>query len=291
MRARQAGSSRRAQPHVCLVCSLVARQARNVLDGAKTTPPPTVAHKAASGSRKAMASFSLKQPPADNTVVVPKLDSSSTESNMPPPPPRAPNGSTEPVDIPTKNASNDDDADMMNHCESPPSSYQLKRPGLAALAAAASPSMEEEHAGRYPSLLGKSFDSSKIAFLIDASQTEATHALPFVEPKTTRRPRSESVDVATVSRTMEQQGADYDPTLESELTREVDPTSSRVEAQGPRAAVATRRRSASMGAVTTSGSGDLTFSGSGSGSPCDTIEEERVPNDEAMFLMEEETNI
>ena len=179
MRARQAGSSRRAQPHVCLVCSLVARQARNVLDGTKSTPPPTVAHKAASGSRKAMASFSLKQPPPDNTVVVPKLDSSSPEPDMPPPPPRAPNGTTEPIDIPTKNSSNDDDADMMNHCESPPSSYQLKRPGLAALAAAASPSMEEEQAGRYPSLLGKSLDSSKISFLIDASQTETTRALSF----------------------------------------------------------------------------------------------------------------
>ena len=232
-----------------------------------------------------MASFSLKQPPPDNTVVVPKLGASPPEAHMPPPPPRALNSTTEPIDIPTQNSSNDDEVDMMNHCESPPSSYQLKRPGLAALAAAASPSMEEEQAGSYPSLLGKSLDSSKISFLIDASQTETTRAMPLVEPRNTRRPRSESVDVATVSRTMQQEGADYDPTLESELTREVDPTSSRVEEQ--LASPATRRRSASMGAVVTTGSGDLAFNGSA----CDTIVEEKISTDEAVFLMEEETDI
>lgn len=253
------------------MCSLVARQARNVLDGTKTTtPPPTAAHKAASGSRKAMASFSLKQPASgDGTVMVPKLDSSESKEGMPPPPPRAPNG-TEPLPIPKKENGADDA--QMNPCESPPSSYQLARPGLAALAAAASPSIEEEQAAD-PSLLGKSLDSSKISFLIDASMREpGTSAAVAPTSSPSRRPRSESVDVAAVSRSSHQQGAgaeEYDPTLETELTREVDQTS----VDEPK--VHTRRRSASLGQ---------------SPSQCDTIAEETVTSEEPMFLMEEESD-
>lgn len=278
MRARQAGSSRRAQPHVCLVCSLVARQARNVLDaGTKSTPPPTIAHKASSGSRKAMASFSLKQPPPDSTVVVPRLDSSGSKQDMPPPPPRAPNGS-EPIDIPTKRDAYDDA--HMDPCESPPSSYQLKRPGLAALAAAASPSMEEEQSAD-PSLLGKSLDSSKISFLIDASLSRAAAAVPR-SLQSPRRTRAESVDVAAVSRFTQQQEDgvnEYDPTLETELTREVDSAS----VDEPKRA--TRRRSASLGLPATQ---PALNSG---GRTCDTITEEAVGTDEPMFLMDEETDV
>lgn len=284
MRARQAGGSRRAQPHVCLVCSLVARQARNVLDGAKSTPPSTVAHKAASGSRKAMASFSLKQPASESsTMVVPKLDSSEAKQDMPPPPPRTPNG-TEPVPIPKQDKGSQDDQ-TMNTCESPPSSYQLARPGLAALAAAASPSAEAGASVDY-STLGKSLDSSKISFLIDASQsgTAADAASVPRSLQSPRRPRSESVDFASVSRTSQQQGAaagEYDPTLETELTREVDPASVDVPKK------LTRRRSASLGVLTTGS--DL--GRQQGGSPCEPIAEETVSTEEAMFLMDEETDI
>lgn len=283
MRARQAGSSsRRAQPHVCLVCSLVARQARNVLDGAKSTPPPTVAHKAASGSRKAMASFSLKQPPSDSTVVVPKLDSNETKKDMPPPPPRAPSGS-EPLPIPKTEDNGGSNDDTMNTCESPPSTYQLMRPGLAALAAAASPSIEEDTSA-VRSALGKSLDSSKISYLIDASKSDSAAAA--VAPRslhTRRKLRSESVDVASVSRVTQQQqgtaanGGEYDPTLETELTRETEKGS----VDAPKKTT-TRRRSASMGVL----GSDLTYQSNG---PCDTIAEETVTTDEPMFLMEEET--
>jgi len=156
------------------------------------------------------------------------------------------------------------------------------RPGLAALAAAASPSIEEEQSAD-SSLLGKSLDSSKISFLIDASQRGATVAVPR-SLQSPRRPRSESVDVASVSRASHQQGADeYDPTLETELTREVDPAS----VDEPK--IATRRRSASLGVLTTTGSGDYQYPSGGS--PCDTIAEETVTTDEPMFLMEEDTDV
>ena len=231
-----------------------------------------MAHKAASGSRKSIATFSLKQPAPDSTVTVPRLDSSDSKQDMPPPPPRAPNA-TEPMSIPKKE--NDSDAHM-NPCESPPSSYQLMRPGLAALAAAASPSFEEDQSPA-PFLLGKSLDSSKISFLIDASQRGPT--LPPVSrsfQSPSRRPRSESVDVASVSRASHQPGAgakEYDPTLESELTREVNVSS----VDEPKR----RRRSASLGVLNSYESG----------SPCDTIAEETVTTDEPMFLMEEESEI
>lgn len=288
MRARQAGtSSRRAQPHVCLVCSLVARQARNVLDGTKasTTSPLTVAHKAASGSR-----FSLKQPPTDTSVVVPKLDAGETKKDMPPPPPRAPNGS-EPLPIPTTASGSDDDD--MNTCVSPPSSYQLKRPGLAALAAAASPSMEQD-ASKDLSTLGKSLDSSKISFLIDASKSSGTVAAASVprSMQATRRIRSESVDVASVSRATQQEAAgdmgndEYDPTLETELTREVDPAS----VDEPKRAN-TRRRSASVGAALPSTRTADSPTYLQRNSPCEPIAEETVTTDEPMFLMEEETDV
>lgn len=266
IRARQAGGSRRSQQHVCLVCSLVARQARNVLDGARS---PSVARKAASGSRKPMAVYSLKQAPQDSKLVVPRLDPTGLKPDMPPPPPRVPNTSA-PICIPKKNDNNSDVP--MNQCESPPSASQLMRPGLAALAAAAAPpSMTGKSTN--PSLLGKSLDSSsKMSFLIHASGSVVAASTSY-----SRRPRSESLDVTSPRKANAIRYHEFDPTLENGLTQELLPFS----IDEPIAQLA-RRRSASMSL--------LSFSSSG-GSPCDTIAEESIAPEEQVFLMEEDTEL
>lgn len=266
IRARQAGGSRRSQPHVCLVCSLVARQARNVLEGSRT---PSVARKVASGSRKPSAAYSLKQAPQDSKVVVPRLDPTVLKPDMPPPPPRVPNASA-PIRIPKENDISSDVS--MNQCESPPSASQLMRPGLAALAAAAAP-LSMTGKSTDPSLLGKSLDSSsKISFLIHASGSVVSTSTSY-----SRRPRSESLDVTSPRKAKPNRYHEYDPTLETGLTQELPPYS----IDEPIAQLA-RRRSASLSL--------LSFSSSG-GSPCDTIAEESMAPEEQVFLMEEDTEL
>lgn len=216
-----------------------------------------------------MAAYSLKQAPQEAKVVVPRLEPTESEQDMPPPPPRVPNASA-PMLIP-KNPDKNLDVSM-DQCESPPSTFQLARPGLAALAAAAAPpSMTGKSTD--PSLLGKSLDSSssnssKLSILIHASGSASSNA--FIK----RRPRSESLDV-TSPRTTTRYQREYDPTLENGLTQELLPFSID-EPVSPLA----RRRSASMSL--------LSFSSS-RGSPCEPIAEESQENQ--VFLMEEETEL
>jgi hypothetical protein len=225
-----------------------------------------VARKAASGSRKPSAAYSLKQALQDSKVVVPRLDPTVLKPDMPPPPPRVPNASA-PIRIPKENDINSDVS--MNQCESPPSASQLMRPGLAALAAAAAPPSVTGKSTN-PSLLGKSLDSSsKISFLIHASGSVVATSTSY-----SRRPRSESLDV-TSPRTKTRYQREYDPTLETGLTQELLPFSID-EPVSPLA----RRRSASMSL--------LSFSSS-RGSPCEPIAEES--QESQVFLMEEETEL
>jgi hypothetical protein len=216
-----------------------------------------------------MAAYSLKQAPQEAKVVVPRLEPTESEQDMPPPPPRVPNASA-PMFIPVNPDKNLDIS--MNQCESPPSTFQLARPGLAALAAAAAPtSMTGKSTD--PSLLGKSLDSSsssKLSILIHASGSASSNTC------IKRRPRSESLDVTSPRTTKAiRYQHEYDPTLENGLTQELVPFSID-EPVSPLA----RRRSASMSL--------LSFSSS-RGSPCEPIAEES--QESQVFLMEEETEL
>jgi hypothetical protein len=215
-----------------------------------------------------MAAYSLKQAPQEAKVVVPRLESTESEQDMPPPPPRVPNASA-PILITKKPDKNVDVS--MDQCESPPSTFQLARPGLAALAAAAAPpSMTAKSTDL--SFLGKSLDSSsKLSILIHASSSSG---VPSSCVK--RRPRSESLDVTSPRTTKAiRYQHEYDPTLENSLTQKLLP----VSIDEPASPLA-RRRSASMSL--------LSFSSSRT-SPCDPIAEESQENQ--MFLMEEETDL
>lgn len=62
IRARQVTSPSHKGQHVCLICSMVARQARSLLDSNMQTPKPVVAHKKSSTNSKCqiMSSFAGK---------------------------------------------------------------------------------------------------------------------------------------------------------------------------------------------------------------------------------------
>ena len=77
VRAKQAGMGRRTMTvhHVCLVCSLVARHAKSVLEGSS---------RKSNSKKQAIASFTLAEPGP------PALVRRTSAVTMPPPPPRQP---------------------------------------------------------------------------------------------------------------------------------------------------------------------------------------------------------
>jgi hypothetical protein len=186
LRAKQAGMGRRTKSqHVCLVCSLVARHARNVLEGSS---------RKSNAKKQVIASFTLAEP-------VPEVsDRRLSTVAMPPPPPRQP-GSTpiQRIRSPMHMYSESSSEDGMP-CESPPSRNQLML--FSEVAAAAAP---PSHPPCNSAALGKSLDSSKSPFLTlaasalqnlkRASPTEEEEELPEVVPTTSpRRSRAGSYD-------------------------------------------------------------------------------------------------
>jgi len=152
IRAKQAGQNpgRRApnQEHVCLVCSLVARQARSALElgcSHRSSSHSSVSSSRKTSSRKVISSFMLN---ADNEIVAP----STQQKKMPPPPPRVQS---------TTSASA---ADEPIKFESPPSSHNLQQKASVSIAAAVAPTPS---AGSLMSLevMGKSVDTAKGSFM------------------------------------------------------------------------------------------------------------------------------
>lgn len=271
LRAKQAGI-RRGQPpqqHVCLVCSLVARHARNLLEG-KTRPARTP-----NPRKQVISSFTLKQTAPDSTVLIPR---GLNPGNMPPPPPRpsaSRSSSSSPIPIRGRGRLRqlvEDSPDSMS--ESPPSENHLMQ--FSAVAAAAAPPGASPS---NPSALGKSLDSSKSSFLtFAAGMLQKMKESPSLAEG--RRSRAESLDMSSVSRHHKArympsvQFPGNDPTLEFELQREMG----EYIGEGN---VVRRPRSASLGVLV-----DCALQRA-----CPPIQEEshevREP-EEQPFLMEEE---
>jgi hypothetical protein len=279
IRAKQAGMGRRAKnhQHVCLVCSLVARHARNVLEG--------------SSSRKSTAK---KQVIASFTLPEPGPDVRSVNGFMPPPPPRQ-RGTAVPIPS-MRNLNSSDSSDDGTPCESPPTRNQLMLFSEVAIAAApptAAPFVD-------PTLLGRSLDSSKSPFLTfaasalqnlkkaspngsedgDEEDHERSHP-PLYSP---RRSRAESYDERAHHKMTSPVGHrrhahdGSDPTLELDLKGEQVFGSD----QPP---VVRRSRSASLGVLASACSVTRT------GRTCATIEEEEaaasLAREEEAFAMDE----
>lgn len=266
LRAKQAGMGRRTKTvqHVCLVCSLVARHAKNVLEGSA---------RKSSAKKQVISSFTLSEPGPDGNG---RRDSAVA---MPPPPPRQPGS----VPIPGwRNPSNSDSSsDDGLRCESPPSRNQLMQLSEVA-AAAAPPSLLLAN----PAALGKSLDSSKNPFLAFAASalqnlkraSPAEEVMPegFASP---RRSRAESYDERTLKQLQntKRPNAQVDPTWELDLKD--DRT---IDAPEDEAVFVRRRaRSASLGMLATA---CLSRNG------CDTIEEEEsLREEEPPFDIDEDS--
>lgn len=259
VRAKQAMNMKRtskAQPPACLVCSLLARQVRTVIDSSGKSNPSALSRKPSStGNKKVLAPFTMKQNPNTSSVVVPGLIHGAGKEDMPPPPPRFPQASM-PIPIRKAEASNPLEPQM---CESPPPSSVLMRRELSAVAAVAAPDTETSDI----SLLGKSVDSSRRSYMKQA--TNKIRRAPAY-----RRRRSGSLDAAAVAKAAQSRlEAATEETLESEQL---------LVAKGSVGSVAlgTRGRSVSMGALA-------------SFTDCDTIVEEEPLSPEEHNFFEDDT--
>jgi hypothetical protein len=182
VRAKQAGMGRRTQTvhHVCLVCSLVARHAKSVLEGSS---------RKSNSKKQVIASFTLAEP---GPPVICRQTSGAT---MPPPPPRQP--CIVPAIPSWRNLSNSDSSsDEGLPVETPPSTNQLMM--FSEVVAAATPPSSDSP--DYSAALGKSLDSGKNQFLTFAAsalqnlkRAPPTEELPggLTSP---RRSRAESYD-------------------------------------------------------------------------------------------------
>jgi hypothetical protein len=169
MRARSAGvSSARGngnssnQQHHCLVCSLVARQAKTMLERASTSSSSTkISPKSSSIKRSSSNVISFIH---DKTI----LNSSSTRKSpdqMPPPPPRTT------FSLSSLKIADANQQALQQHqaipYESPPSMAQLQLHAPSALAVAVAPKfMAKDGASPVnPDSLARSFDSAKGSFM------------------------------------------------------------------------------------------------------------------------------
>mmetsp|Transcript_19661 Transcript_19661/g.45758 ORF Transcript_19661/g.45758 Transcript_19661/m.45758 type:complete len:248 (+) Transcript_19661:728-1471(+) len=224
--------------HVCLVCSLVARHARNVLEGGKQ---PTFARKQSSGhaKRHVVASFTLKQSGNEKSVVVPTLSSPNQKQHMPPPPPRRQSTKT------------DDNTDA---AAKPTGENHLML--FSEVAAAAAPPVAEGTAvTAQPEAQGqKSLDSDRSTFLTFAANalSNLKCAPPQLVSQPRTRTRAESYDetAARMMRSSKQQQSppsnELDPTMEFDLLQRA--VELREESDS---GIIRRGRSASLGVLAT----------------------------------------
>jgi len=254
--------AKRGQQHFCLVCSLVARHARNLLEGGGRRRGPSRA--------KVLSSFSLQQSKA--SMKVPALDGSP---GMPPPPPRR------------------DATSVGEECVSPQSHNHLLQFSEVAAAAALPSATPSENTPN--GVLGRSLDSSNSSFLTFAAgmlhQMKQAPSRPVADAGSVRRCRAESYDAATAALRMtaasRPQEANPDPTFELELRKENPVVSPKGEVVGQETGIRARPRSASLSVLATA---SAALAASPVRSPCDTIQEEsrRRTDLHQPFLMEED---
>jgi len=236
IRAKQAGMGRRPknQQHACLVCSLVARHARNVLE---------IPSRKTGGKKQVIASFTL----AKDADIDSQDNHRESQFAMPPPPPRQ---------RITKNRqpSNSDlsssDELVSYHSQPPRNRNQLML--FSEVAAAAAP----PHIGDPfdPSVLTENLDDKRSPFLTFAASAlqDLRRASPGAEDlveeskvhcRSVRRSRAESYD----ERALKQKPAQFepvDPTIELDLKGEQD-IGAEVVLGGEK--IVRRARSASLG--------------------------------------------
>jgi hypothetical protein len=92
IRARQTGQPAKVQQHVCLVCTLVARQAKGVLDRTRSISPrkPNSKHVISAATPQLMRPRSTSPNRSSGKQPVPLSEPSTAPMQMPPPPPRLP---------------------------------------------------------------------------------------------------------------------------------------------------------------------------------------------------------
>lgn len=283
-RARQVGQlsggrSLRQQQHACLVCSLVARHARTVLQGGKAPDAPMVVRKK---STPGMSSSGISMKPkraSEHVVKIPLMVRSTSMQMMPPPPPRPPfvHGAVEPsnalVSTRSMSASSTQALHLPNdsrlataptRCEAlygrPSTTWQLMQRGAESVAADTGP--PPLAGGKANTILpGKSPDSSRSFFLSSSPvYTKRTVNVKTSQPDTLpgdcnmRRPRAMSYDERKISPTL-QNGIvqsrsnscfpSHDPTLEVALREEQSTVSRDCQAgdDHPSSCVSVRRSS------------------------------------------------
>jgi hypothetical protein len=236
LRAKQAGRRTKASQHVCLVCSLVARQAKNVLEGVT---------RKCNLKKQVIASFTLTD------TIPPTLHRRDSNAAMPPPPPRHPGL----VNIPLWQSPSSPEHSLFEGvaCDCPTSRNQLML-FSEVVAAASTPNDSQESR----EVLGKSLDSSKIPFLALAASAlqNLKRTSPNGESETIaspRRSRAESYDERALHRPHDPNSLrngnlhmHVDPTLEFDLKSEVS-TRNRNGEDVELTNVGRRTRSASLG--------------------------------------------
>lgn len=269
MRTKQIGSGvprKNQQEQSCLVCSLMARYAKNVMD--KSKQKNNVASLlAANLSSSTDAKFNVKK--------CQFLERTPSMTLMPPPPPRRLNNSS------STNMEHQANASF----GSPPTTSQLMHSRIAAVASVTDPRQESN--GCDPSLLGKSVDSScQVPFptLRRRDPRPASRALDegLIIPGTSsmristssvlRRPRSESYDERESRNSVK-----FAPSMTTSMKYYSD----EMVEEEPQYVVPTspsRPRSASCGNVGNS----VALASTG----CETIDEEGVEHDDVVFPMD-----
>lgn len=208
--ARQPPTKRllRQQQHSCLVCSLMARHAKTVLDSSGKSASSSNCFSALDTEVKRTHNPAPRQHLKKDvdTILAPSVIRSTSMQSMPPPPPRLPqqahsfnhqslsvsskktpssslsqalassgagliSPAQQQVSVSTPALSQTNEESLI--CCTPPSQSVLEQQIIADVAAAAAPSPVGGSVD--PALLGKSFDSSKTSYLSRQSQTEMTN--------------------------------------------------------------------------------------------------------------------
>ena len=161
IRSRQYGRGPRQQ-HPCLLCTLVARHMKNVLEGGPAPVASNDAVKKVSTFRKgnirsspSTHSFSIQR----NYKIEKKDMKASSSLMMPPPPPRPPTGCI----LKDKSTIIQNKVPFYSEYGSPPTNNQLMQSDIEAVAKAAGPASLVGRMGQ--NVLGKSYETARGSFL------------------------------------------------------------------------------------------------------------------------------
>lgn len=217
----------RYQQHPCLVCTLVARHARNVIEGGKA-PVPSIPTAPKTVLRGVMTTRTACQECVDSGNEIDKK--SKLSQLMPPPPPRSPHTSGSDISLleaaSSLSALSSSKADYMCYTDekeivygSPPTQTQLMQSNVEEVAKATAPT---SYVGSSDSsMLGKSVDSIKSYMDHSVSQNSGGGSPVSMPPKRYFRRRAESFDERKMpSRSALGNQTINDPTLETVLRGE-----------------------------------------------------------------------